>query len=90
MRDESYRYAIGFGSIGVFCMIMITLQWWGFAVAGEHLTTKLREESFRALVYKDIGWLDIPDKSVGALTSRLASDASMVRHRVIGRPSTKY
>ena len=79
MREQSYLYAAGFTTVGIFCMIAITFQWWGFAVAGEHLTTKLREGSFRATMYQDIGWLDLPDHSTGALVSRLATDATLVR-----------
>lgn len=50
-----------------------------FAIAGEALTTRLREMAFRALLRQEIGYFDVPLHSTGALTARLASDASAVQ-----------
>jgi len=50
-----------------------------FAVAGEALTTRLREMAFTALLRQEIGYFDQPLHSTGALSARLASDASAVQ-----------
>ena len=54
-------------------------QQYSFAVAGEALTTRLREMAFRALLRQEIAYFDLPEHSTGALTARLAADASGVQ-----------
>ena len=54
-------------------------QQYMFAVAGEALTTRLREMAFTALLRQEIGYFDQPLHSTGALSARLASDASAVQ-----------
>ena len=50
-----------------------------FTVSGENLTSRLRSRSFRAMLRQDIGWFDNERNSTGALTTRLANDASQVQ-----------
>ena len=50
-----------------------------FTVAGENLTSRLRSLGFKAMLRQEIGWFDDQKNSTGALTTRLANDASQVQ-----------
>lgn len=43
------------------------------------MTRRLRKVGFQAMLKQEIGWFDNPINSPGALTTRLATDASMVQ-----------
>uniref|UniRef100_A0A8C1VHG9 ATP-binding cassette, sub-family B (MDR/TAP), member 11a n=1 Tax=Cyprinus carpio TaxID=7962 RepID=A0A8C1VHG9_CYPCA len=62
----------------LFCDICL-LQGYSFAKSGELLTRRLRKVGFQAMLKQEIGWFDNPFNSPGALTTRLATDASMVQ-----------
>ncbi|KAF3694887.1 Bile salt export pump ATP-binding cassette sub-family B member 11 Sister of P-glycoprotein [Channa argus] len=69
----------------LFCTVAVTsffsqfLQGYAFAKSGELLTRRLRKVGFQAMLRQEIGWFDDPRNSPGALTTRLATDASMVQ-----------
>uniref|UniRef100_A0A8C2YGB1 Bile salt export pump n=1 Tax=Coturnix japonica TaxID=93934 RepID=A0A8C2YGB1_COTJA len=52
---------------------------YNFAKSGELLTRRLRKIGFQAMLGQDIGWFDDRRNSPGALTTRLATDASQVQ-----------
>ncbi|XP_075687226.1 bile salt export pump-like isoform X1 [Rhinoderma darwinii] len=55
------------------------LQGFAFAKSGELLTRRLRRVGFQAMLGQEIGWFDDANNSPGALTTRLATDASQVQ-----------
>uniref|UniRef100_A0A672J3J9 ATP-binding cassette, sub-family B (MDR/TAP), member 11a n=1 Tax=Salarias fasciatus TaxID=181472 RepID=A0A672J3J9_SALFA len=55
------------------------LQGYAFAKSGELLTRRLRKVAFQAMLRQEIGWFDDPKNSPGVLTTRLATDASVVQ-----------
>ncbi|KAK1166106.1 bile salt export pump-like isoform X3 [Acipenser oxyrinchus oxyrinchus] len=55
------------------------LQGYAFGKSGELLTRRLRKLGFQAMLGQEIGWFDDPRNSPGALTTRLATDASQVQ-----------
>src|SRR5262245_56978442 len=57
----------------------ITAQEFFFAYAGEHLTKRLRKKAFQGILRQNIGWFDEEKHNTGILTSRLASDATLVQ-----------
>ncbi|XP_055086728.1 bile salt export pump [Periophthalmus magnuspinnatus] len=69
----------------VFCIVAVVsffsqfLQGYAFAKSGELLTRRLRRLGFQAMLRQEVGWFDDPMNSPGALTTRLATDASMVQ-----------
>ncbi|XP_033990128.1 bile salt export pump [Trematomus bernacchii] len=69
----------------LFCIVAVAsffsqfLQGYSFAKSGELLTRRLRKVGFQAMLRQEIGFFDDPSNSPGALTTRLASDASMVQ-----------
>uniref|UniRef100_A0A3B3YZG8 ATP-binding cassette, sub-family B (MDR/TAP), member 4 n=1 Tax=Poecilia mexicana TaxID=48701 RepID=A0A3B3YZG8_9TELE len=50
-----------------------------FGKSGEILTLKLRLGAFKSMMRQDLGWFDSHKNSVGALTTRLATDAAQVQ-----------
>uniref|UniRef100_H2ZR96 Bile salt export pump n=1 Tax=Ciona savignyi TaxID=51511 RepID=H2ZR96_CIOSA len=50
-----------------------------FAKSGEELTSRLRAMGFKAMLRQEIGYFDDHFNSTGALTTRLATDASKVQ-----------
>uniref|UniRef100_A0AAY5KAJ9 ATP-binding cassette, sub-family B (MDR/TAP), member 11a n=1 Tax=Esox lucius TaxID=8010 RepID=A0AAY5KAJ9_ESOLU len=69
----------------LFCAVAVTsffsqfLQGYAFGKSGELLTRRLRKVGFQAMLRQEVAWFDDPRNSPGALTTRLASDASMVQ-----------
>ncbi|KAM9805144.1 bile salt export pump [Neosynchiropus ocellatus] len=69
----------------LFCIVAVSsflsqfLQGYAFAKSGELLTRRLRKTGFLAMLRQEIGWFDDARNSPGALTTRLATDASMVQ-----------
>ena len=50
-----------------------------FAKSGTELTTRLREQTFRAILRQDIAFFDESSNNTGTLVSRLSNDASRVQ-----------
>ncbi|XP_073503101.1 bile salt export pump-like [Phyllobates terribilis] len=55
------------------------LQGYSFAKSGELLTRRLRRVGFQSMLGQEIGWFDDANNSPGALTTRLATDASQIQ-----------
>ena len=51
-----------------------------FGKSGEGLTMRLRKDTFYSLLRQDMAYFDDPKHSTGALTTRLATDASQVKN----------
>ncbi|XP_010015577.1 PREDICTED: bile salt export pump isoform X3 [Nestor notabilis] len=65
--------------VGVLSFFTQFLQGYTFAKSGELLTRRLRKIGFQSMLGQDIGWFDDRKNSPGALTTRLATDASQVQ-----------
>ena len=48
-----------------------------FAISGEGLVLRLRQQAFEAMLRQEIGWFDSPDNSTGALSARLAETSKV-------------
>ncbi|XP_061918767.1 ATP-dependent translocase ABCB1-like isoform X1 [Entelurus aequoreus] len=79
IRKNSVFLSLMFAVIGVVTFFTVFFQGFCFGIAGEILTMKLRDASFKAMLSQDLGWFDNPNNSVGALSTRLASDATQVQ-----------
>uniref|UniRef100_A0A4W3J6T1 ATP-binding cassette, sub-family B (MDR/TAP), member 4 n=1 Tax=Callorhinchus milii TaxID=7868 RepID=A0A4W3J6T1_CALMI len=61
-------------------IIKVSSQYeYSFLKSGEILTMRLRDKAFKAMIGQDIHWFDDPKNSTGALTTRLATEASQVQ-----------
>ncbi|KAB5577252.1 hypothetical protein PHYPO_G00207770 [Pangasianodon hypophthalmus] len=78
-REQINGICVLFVSVGVMSFFSQFLQGYSFAKSGELLTRRLRKIGFQAMLRQEIGWFDDPTNSPGALTTRLATDASMVQ-----------
>ncbi|TFK07636.1 circadian-associated transcriptional repressor [Platysternon megacephalum] len=79
VRNKSNLYSLLFLALGIVSLVTFFLQGFMFGKAGEILTMRLRFMAFKAMLRQDVGWFDDPKNSTGALTTRLASDASQVK-----------
>ncbi|XP_023978081.1 bile salt export pump isoform X2 [Physeter macrocephalus] len=78
-RSQIHGVCLVFVAIGCVSFCTQFLQGYAFAKSGELLTKRLRKLGFRAMLGQDIGWFDDLRNSPGALTTRLATDASQVQ-----------
>ncbi|XP_076435094.1 ATP-dependent translocase ABCB1-like [Babylonia areolata] len=67
---------LGLGFVSLASMFM---QSYFFAVSGENLTVRVRDLTFRAMLHQEISFYDDKSNTTGALTTRLATDASLVQ-----------
>ncbi|XP_070768347.1 ATP-dependent translocase ABCB1 [Enoplosus armatus] len=79
IRRKSLFFSLMFAAIGVMSFVTMFLQGFCFGKSGEILTLKLRLGAFKSMMRQDLGWFDDPKNSVGALTTRLATDAAQVQ-----------
>uniref|UniRef100_A0AAY4AHF9 ATP-binding cassette, sub-family B (MDR/TAP), member 4 n=1 Tax=Denticeps clupeoides TaxID=299321 RepID=A0AAY4AHF9_9TELE len=79
IRERCDMYSLLFALIGVISFVTLFLQGFCFGKAGEILTMRLRFRAFKAMMRQDLGWYDDPKNSVGALTTRLATDTAQVQ-----------
>lgn len=76
---EVRRYALYYVALGAGCLVGNFLQVAMVTLSGERLTRTLRKQSFRALLRQDMGYFDEKENALGAVTTRLATDASLVQ-----------
>ena len=79
LMDEVIFWACMFIAMGGAEMIFHSLAGWIFGLSGENLTKRLRQKSFQTYVTMEVGFFDRPENSTGAMTARLAADASKVQ-----------
>ncbi|XP_038135088.1 ATP-dependent translocase ABCB1-like [Cyprinodon tularosa] len=79
VRKRANFFSLMFVVMGVVSLFTMFLQGFCFGKSGEVLTLKLRLGAFKAMMRQDLGWFDNPKNSVGALTTRLATDAAQVQ-----------
>ncbi|XP_041365768.1 ATP-dependent translocase ABCB1-like isoform X2 [Gigantopelta aegis] len=75
--------------VSMFCLLLVglaflafltnLLQGFMFGKSGEELTLRLRKSAFKAMLRQEIAYFDDHKNNVGALTTRLATDASQVQ-----------
>ena len=63
----------------MWCKFVLSLQIVTLSFAGERLTQRLRIKTFQAMMRQEMSWYDKRSNSTGALTTRLAVDASEVK-----------
>ncbi|MBN3287086.1 ABCBB protein, partial [Polyodon spathula] len=78
-RREIDGICLLFVLVGIISFFTQLLQGFAFSKSGELLTRRLRRLGFQAMLGQEIGWFDDHKNSPGALTTRLATDASQVQ-----------
>ncbi|XP_059828206.1 ATP-binding cassette, sub-family B (MDR/TAP), member 4 [Hypanus sabinus] len=79
VRRETELYSLLFLALGGISFVTFFVQGFSFGHSGEKLTLRMRLKAFKAILRQDISWFDDPKNSTGALTTRLANDASQVK-----------
>jgi ATP-binding cassette subfamily B (MDR/TAP) protein 1 len=77
IRFTSYRLAGYWIIIGVGAVVGNMLTYWGFGMASERLSKRVRDGAFSALVRQEASYFD--KRSVGTITSQLQDDAARIQ-----------
>ncbi|XP_055511581.1 ATP-binding cassette, sub-family B (MDR/TAP), member 4 [Leucoraja erinacea] len=88
VRRQATLYSLLFLAIGGISFVTFFIQGFTFGKSGETLTLRLRSMAFKAMMRQDISWYDDSKNSTGALTTRLANDASQVKGATGARLAT--
>uniref|UniRef100_A0A8C6BDB1 Phosphatidylcholine translocator ABCB4 n=1 Tax=Monodon monoceros TaxID=40151 RepID=A0A8C6BDB1_MONMO len=78
-QQKCNMFSLLFLGLGIISFFTFFLQGFTFGKAGEILTTRLRSMAFKAMLRQDMSWFDDHKNSTGALSTRLAIDASQVQ-----------
>ncbi|XP_020843146.1 phosphatidylcholine translocator ABCB4 isoform X2 [Phascolarctos cinereus] len=78
-QQKCNMFSLLFLGLGILSFFTFFLQGFTFGKAGEILTTRLRFMAFKAMLRQDMSWFDDPKNGTGALSTRLATDASQVQ-----------
>jgi len=81
-------WALLFLALGVVSVISNLLQFTCMNFAAERMTHYLRYESFKGMLRQEMGWFDDKRNMTGVLTTRLATDSSLVYELTANQIST--
>ncbi|KAM7508087.1 hypothetical protein LguiA_018540 [Lonicera macranthoides] len=82
IKEKTRTYALCFVGLAVFSLLINICQHYSFAAMGEYLTKRIRERMLSKILTFEIGWFDQDENASGAICSRLAKDANVVRSLV--------
>ncbi|KAG4914525.1 hypothetical protein JHK87_052082 [Glycine soja] len=82
IKKKTMIYSLCFLGLAVFSLVVNILQHYNFAYIGEYLTKRIRERMFSKILTFEVGWFDQDENSTGAVCSRLAKEANVVRSLV--------
>ncbi|CAA3033512.1 ABC transporter B family member 15-like [Olea europaea subsp. europaea] len=82
IKEKTTIYALLFVGMAIFSLLINICQHYNFAAMGEHLTKRIRERMLSKMLTFEIGWFDRDENATGAICSRLAKDANVVRSLV--------
>ncbi|XP_072995969.1 putative multidrug resistance protein [Typha latifolia] len=82
IKRKTRIYALVFVGLAVLMFLINVLQHYNFGVMGEYLTKRVRERMLSKILTFEVGWFDQDENSSGAICSRLAKDANVVRSLV--------
>ncbi|XP_030553552.2 ABC transporter B family member 15-like [Rhodamnia argentea] len=82
IKEKTRTYTLCFAGFFVLSLLINTSQHYNFAHIGEHLTKRVREMMLAKILTFEVGWFDQDENLSGAVCSRLAKDANVVRSLV--------
>ncbi|KAL7140886.1 hypothetical protein ABFS83_08G017200 [Erythranthe nasuta] len=82
IKREIRNYSLCFLALAAFSLLVNICQHYNFAAMGESLTKRIREKMLSKMLTFEIRWFDQDENSTGAICSRLAKDATVVRSLV--------
>ncbi|RZS10415.1 hypothetical protein BHM03_00041641 [Ensete ventricosum] len=87
IKSNTTTYCLVFVALSVLSFLVNILQHYNFGAMGEYLTKRVRERMLSKILTFEVGWFDRDENSTGAVCSRLANDANVVRMLVGDRMS---
>lgn len=87
IKSEIRFYCLIFLGLAVLSFIANLLQHYNFAIMGERLVKRVREETLAKVLTFEIGWFDQEENSNAAICARLSTDASTFRSFIADRMS---
>ncbi|KAJ4707552.1 ABC transporter family protein [Melia azedarach] len=82
IKAKTRTYSLCFLGLSMFCVLTNVIQHYSFAYTGEYLTKRIRETMLSKILTFEVGWFDQDENSTGAICSRIAKDANVVRSLV--------
>jgi ATP-binding cassette subfamily B (MDR/TAP) protein 1 len=82
LREKTRLFSLVFLAISIVCITANIMQHYNFAIMGERLTERVRDQMLGKILYFEVGWFDEDDNSSAAICARLASQATKVRSLV--------
>ncbi|KAL4366872.1 hypothetical protein GQ457_05G018120 [Hibiscus cannabinus] len=82
IKEKTKIYSLCFLGLSVFSLLTSVGQHYNFAYMGEYLIKRIRERMFSKVLTFEVGWFDRDENSSGAICSRLAKDANVLRSLV--------
>ncbi|CAH1099162.1 unnamed protein product [Psylliodes chrysocephalus] len=79
VRSETNKFCLFYILAGLISFVSTFSQIYLLGIAGEKMTERIRGQLFKAMISQEIGFFDKKSNSVGALCSKLSSDASNVQ-----------
>ncbi|KAE9613285.1 hypothetical protein Lal_00027305 [Lupinus albus] len=84
-RHEVKKIAFLFCGGAVITITVHAIEHLSFGIMGERLTLRVRENMFSAILKNEIGWFDDTNNTSSMLSSRLETDATLLRTIVVDR-----
>ncbi|XP_052474921.1 ATP-dependent translocase ABCB1-like isoform X2 [Carassius gibelio] len=78
-RQKTMMFSLFFLLTGAVAFVTCFFKGFMFGKSGELLTMRLRSQAFNTMIRQEIAWFDDNDNAVGVLTTKLATDASLVK-----------
>jgi len=85
IEDEAAKFSLYFVGFSFLTAAGYFGQFYIFGFVGAKMTKRVRYETFLAILKQDVAFFDRKSHSVGALTSKLATDAALVRSALLDR-----
>ncbi|KAG7632888.1 ABC transporter type 1 transmembrane domain [Arabidopsis suecica] len=87
IKENTRIYVLLFFGLALFTFLTSISQQYSFSYMGEYLTKRIREQMLSKILTFEVNWFDQEENSSGAICSRLAKDANVVRSLVGERMS---
>ncbi|CAK9309521.1 unnamed protein product [Citrullus colocynthis] len=84
-QHEIKKISLLFCGGAVLTVIFHAVEHLCFGIMGERLTLRVREKMFHAILRNEIGWFDDMNNTSAMLSSRLETDATLLRTIVVDR-----
>ncbi|KAL0644694.1 hypothetical protein Bca4012_042984 [Brassica carinata] len=87
IKEKTRIYVLVFVGLAMFNFLFNIVQHYSFAYMGGYLTKRIREQMLSKILTFEVNWFDEEENSTGAICSRLAKEANLVRSLVGERVS---